>query len=142
MVILPPLLERIWPDQYPGWSFCLVGLRNVPEPENSFDLEDHPMNERAFTNSVFLTKGRNFIQEIACLEEALEFLYDWPEERRGNSYATALRGWQRALEGDYPLWFARDAFASFAKWGKILDDASPPPPWVIDAKTERGDPPT
>jgi hypothetical protein len=110
-----------------------------PEPENSFDLEGHPMNERTFTNPVFLTNGKDFIHEITCLEDALEFLYDWPEERRGTSHATALRACQRALEGDYPLWFARDAFASFAKWGKILGDVATPPSWMINAKADRGD---
>jgi len=97
------------------------------------------MNERTFTNPVVLTNVKDFTQEVSCLEDALEFLYDWPKERRGISHATALRACRCALEGDYPLWFARDAFASFAKWGNILDDVSAPRPWMIDAKHGRGD---
>jgi hypothetical protein len=115
-----------------------VGRGTSPEPENSFDLED-PMNERTFTNPVLLKAGKDFIQKVSCLDGALDFLYDWPEDRRGMSHATALRACQRALEGDYPLWFARDAFAAFAKWGKMLDDVSAPPPWMIDASAGQGD---
>jgi hypothetical protein len=94
------------------------------------------MNERTFTNPVLLKAGT---QKVSCLDGALDFLYDWPEDRRGISHATALRACQRALEGDYPLWFARDAFAAFAKWGKMLDDVSAPLPWMIDTSAGRGD---
>src|SRR4051812_18778936 len=41
----------------------------------SFDLEDL-MNDRMFDSPVFVKSGNSLIQEIACLEDALEFLYE------------------------------------------------------------------
>ena len=41
------------------------------------------MNDRMFQNAVFVKSGNDLVQEIACLEDALEFLYEWPKDRRG-----------------------------------------------------------
>ncbi|RUW66009.1 DUF982 domain-containing protein, partial [Mesorhizobium sp. M1E.F.Ca.ET.063.01.1.1] len=49
------------------------------------------MNDRMFDSPVFVKSGNSLIQEIACIEDALEFLYEWPKNRRGPIYDTALR---------------------------------------------------
>jgi hypothetical protein len=99
-------------------------------------LEDL-MNDRMFANPVFVKQGTGIIQEIACLEDALEFLYEWPKNRRGPIYETALRACQRAFDSDYPRSAARDAFAGFAKSAKILEQVTTPLPWMTP-KTGRG----
>jgi len=38
------------------------------------------MNDRIFDSPVFVKNGNTLIQEIACLEDALEFLYEWPKK--------------------------------------------------------------
>jgi hypothetical protein len=43
------------------------------------------MNDRMFENPVFVRVGNSLIQEMACLEDALEFLYEWPKKRRARS---------------------------------------------------------
>ncbi|WP_319023006.1 DUF982 domain-containing protein [Mesorhizobium sp. B2-8-5] len=58
------------------------------------------------------------IQEIACLEDAVEFLYEWPKHKRGPIYDTALRARQRAFDSDYPLTSAQSAFSGFARSAK------------------------
>jgi hypothetical protein len=95
----------------------------------SFDLEDQ-MNDRMFQNAVFVRSGNNLVQEIACLEDALEFLYEWPKDRRGPIHQTALRACQRAFDSDYPLSAARDAFSGFAKAARILEEVSMTMPWM------------
>lgn len=95
------------------------------------------MNDRIFDSPVFVKNGNTLIQEIACLEDALEFLYEWPKKRRGPIYETALRACQRAFDSDYPLSAARQAFAGFAKSVRILEDISTPMPWVT-AKAGQG----
>jgi hypothetical protein len=95
----------------------------------SFDLED-PMNDRMFDSAVFVKSGNSLIQEIACLEDALEFLYEWPKDRRGPIHQTALRACQRAFDSDYPLSAARDAFRGFAKAARILEEVSMTIPWM------------
>lgn len=95
------------------------------------------MNDRMFTNSVFVKNENSTIQEIACLEDALEFLYEWPMNRRGPIYQTALRACQRAFDSDYPRIAFRDAFASFAKSAKILEDVSTRVPWMPNRNASR-----
>ncbi len=96
------------------------------------------MSVRMFNSPVFVKDGKTVIREVACLEDALEYLYEWPEERRGTIYETALRACQRAFDTDYPLTAARDAFAGFARWARILEEVSAPPPWMIASKSGRG----
>ncbi|WP_044547336.1 DUF982 domain-containing protein [Mesorhizobium japonicum] len=89
------------------------------------------MNDRIFDNPIFVKSGSNLIQEIADLEDALEFLYDWPKERRGAIYQTALRACQRAFDSGYPLSAARQAFCGFAKSAKIHEETTSAMPWVV-----------
>jgi hypothetical protein len=97
------------------------------------------MNIRMFDSPVFVRDGNLLIREIASLEDALEFLYEWPEKRRGSIHETALRACQRAFDSDYPMTSARDAFASFARWAKIHEEVAASPPWMIGGKAGRGD---
>jgi hypothetical protein len=99
-------------------------------------LEDL-MNDRMFDSPVFVKDGNSIIQEIACLEDPLEFLYEWPKNRRGVIYDTALRACHKVIETDYPLSAARQAFAGFAKSAKILEEVSIPLPWMT-GKTGQG----
>jgi hypothetical protein len=96
------------------------------------------MSERTFDDPVFVMNGNRLIQEIACLEDALEFLYEWPKNRRGPIYRTALRARQKVYESDYPLSAARDSFVGFAKSVRILEKISAPLPWMITPRSGRG----
>lgn len=40
------------------------------------------MSVKMFDNPVFVKDGGHVIKEVASLEDALEFLYRWPEETR------------------------------------------------------------
>ncbi|MBT1157225.1 DUF982 domain-containing protein [Aminobacter anthyllidis] len=92
------------------------------------------MSDRMFDSPVFVKSGNSLIEEIACLEDALEFLYEWPKNRRGTIYETALRACQRAFESNYPLGAARQAFCGFAKSANILEEVSIPLPWMTGGK--------
>ncbi|TPM33155.1 DUF982 domain-containing protein [Mesorhizobium sp. B2-3-5] len=96
------------------------------------------MNDRMFESPVFVKGGENIIQEIACLEDALEFMYEWPKNRRGPIYDTALRACQRAFDRDYPLSAARNAFAGFAKSAKIIEEVSAPLAWMTGKASQGG----
>jgi len=96
------------------------------------------MNDRMFDSPVLVKSGNSLIQEIACLDDALEFLYEWPKNRRGPIFQTALRACQRAFDSDYPLNAARDAFCGFAKAAKILEEVSAPLPWMAGAAGRSG----
>ena len=96
------------------------------------------MNDRMFQNAVFVKSGNNLVQEIGCLEDALEFLYEWPKDRRGPIHQTALRACQRAFDSDYPLSAARDAFSGFAKAARILVEVSMTMPWMTGKGRQGG----
>jgi hypothetical protein len=100
-------------------------------------LEDL-MNDRMFDSPVFVKDGNSLIQEVACLEDALAFLYDWPKHRRGPIYRTALRACQSAFEGASATSVARQAFSSFAKSCDILEDVSVPLPWMTGSSRGHG----
>ena len=96
------------------------------------------MNDRMFDSPVFVKSGNSLMQEIACLEDALEFLYEWPKNRRGAIYETALRACQKAFDSDYPLSAARQAFCGFAKSARVYEDVSTVLPWTISGNRSQG----
>lgn len=96
------------------------------------------MDDRIFDSPVFVRGADSLIREIACLEDALEYLYEWPKHRRGPIFQTALRACQRAFDSGYPLTAARDAFRGFAKAANILENASAPPPWMAGSTGRSG----
>lgn len=96
------------------------------------------MNDRMFDSPVFVKSGDGLIQEIACLEDALEFLYEWPQNQRGTIYETALRACRRAFDNSYPLSAARQAFGGFAKSAKIYEDVTEVLPWMVGNRGQGG----
>jgi hypothetical protein len=91
-----------------------------------------------FDKPVFVKQGTGIIQEIACLEDALEFLYEWPRKRRGPIHHTALRACQKVYESDYSLSAAKQAFIGFAKSARILEDVRTPMPWMTTDASHGG----
>ena len=107
------------------------------QTNNSFDLEDL-MNDRMFDSPVYVRDGSALVLEIAGLEDALDFLEEWPKNRRNLIYETALRACRRVYEGDFPLSAAREAFRGFAKAARILEEVDAPLPWMITGKGQGG----
>jgi len=93
------------------------------------------MSERTFEIPVFVRAAEGLVQEIACLEDACDFLREWPKSRRGMIYETAKRACHGAIDGSVPLKAARDAFAGFARSAKILKDGATAMPWMAGART-------
>lgn len=96
------------------------------------------MNDRMFDSPVFVQSANSFIQEIANLDDALEFLYEWPRDRRGAIYDTALRACQRAFDSGYPLSAARQAFCGFAKSARIYEEVTAALPWATSGNRSQG----
>ena len=67
------------------------------------------MNITAFSSPVFVKSGAYLVQEIADLEDAIDFLEEWPEDRRSLIHETALRACYQAHGGFSPMSVARDA---------------------------------
>lgn len=85
---------------------------------------------KTFDSPVFVKSGNHLIEEISCLEDALEFLDDWPKHRRGSIYTTALKACRGVLDHNISLNAARSAFAAFAKSAGILETVDVVMPWA------------
>ncbi|MDX8495149.1 DUF982 domain-containing protein [Mesorhizobium sp. VK22B] len=96
------------------------------------------MNDRMFDSPVFVKRGNSLIEEIACLEDALEFLYEWPKNRRDTIYETALRACQRAFDSGYPLSAAKEAFCGFARSARIHEEVTTALPWMVGNRGQGG----
>lgn len=96
------------------------------------------MNDRLFSRPVFVKDGNFIVREIATLDDAIEFLDDWPESQRNLVHQTAWKACCDAFDGHKPLYVARDAFEGFAKRANILEDPASVMPWISRAKTGGG----
>ncbi|MEQ1954975.1 NADH dehydrogenase ubiquinone Fe-S protein 4 [Mesorhizobium yinganensis] len=114
-------------------SLPIAGAAISQPPEIVRTLEVS-MSARTFDSPVFVRAAEGLIQEIACLDDAFDFLDAWPEHRRGVIYETARRACCRAFDGLIPLKIARDAIAGFARSVNILEDVVTPMPWMAIAK--------
>jgi hypothetical protein len=106
----------------------------IPQPPEIVRTWEVSMSERTFDSPVYVRAAEGLIQEIACLDDAFDFLDEWPEHRRGVIYETARRACCRAYDGLLPLKVARDALAGFARSVNILEDVATPMPWMASAK--------
>jgi hypothetical protein len=96
------------------------------------------MNDKAFGSPVFVKDSNTIVQEIAGLADALDYLDEWPANRRGTIYDTARRACVRAHDGLVPVSVAREAFAGWARSARILEDISAVLPWMAGHKPGRG----
>lgn len=96
------------------------------------------MSDRMFDTPVYVKCGNSLVKEISSVEDALEFLYEWPRDRRGTIFETALRACQRAFDSFYPVPASRQAFCGFARSARILEDVPGVLPWTSPASCDRG----
>ncbi|EHK52363.1 DUF982 domain-containing protein [Allomesorhizobium alhagi] len=96
------------------------------------------MNLTAFSSPVFIKHGSYLVQEIVDLAIAIEFLEEWPEDRRNLIHATALRACYQAHDGRKPMGIARYAFVGFAKRAGILEDSGAVMPWIAASNSGGG----
>jgi hypothetical protein len=79
------------------------------------------MASALFAHPIYL-RNEHYIQELACLEDAFDYLEEWPEERRDLVYETTLRACREAYSGRFPLAAAEETLRRFARKRGILCD--------------------
>src|SRR5687768_12356605 len=75
--------------------------------------------------------------DIQDLEKALQFLRDWPADRRGPVYQAAYNACTAAREGYLTVEEARKAFSGFARITGILQKDEPHPAIVSSPAGKR-----
>ncbi|RUW46296.1 DUF982 domain-containing protein [Mesorhizobium sp. M1A.F.Ca.ET.072.01.1.1] len=96
------------------------------------------MNAEAFSSPIFVKRASYIVQEIASPADAIEFLNEWPEDRRDLTYETALRACCDAYAGHIPVAAASNAFIGFAKRVAILEDPTSAMQWLAACKAGSG----
>lgn len=96
------------------------------------------MNDRLFSRPLFLRTGKQIVQEIATLGDAIDFLSEWPKRERDVIHETALRACIEARDGLKPLSAARNAIRGFARKKGILENPAEAMPWIAAAMTKGG----
>lgn len=96
------------------------------------------MKAKAFSRPLFV-KHEHVTCEIACITDAIAFLTDWPETRRGPIYSVAARACHAARNGQFPVEGARSAVQSFARSANILEqNPMSVEAWMVATKSRRG----
>ncbi|GLS35124.1 hypothetical protein GCM10010869_07120 [Mesorhizobium tianshanense] len=96
------------------------------------------MNPEAFRSPVFVKRATYIVQEIASLADAIDFLNEWPENRRDLIHEAALKACYDAYDGRKPVSAARNAFFGFAKRAAILEDATSAMQWLAACNSGSG----
>jgi hypothetical protein len=101
---------------------------------------EETMNSMMFDGPVFVKEGTFLVREIASLDDAVDFLMEWPEELQDLIHETAVRACHAAHDGRFPMSEARKAFADFAKRANILEESESVMPWMIASQPADGVP--
>lgn len=94
------------------------------------------MISKLFDRPVYLKERKDLVREITAVEDAIDFLEDWPERERDMLHDVTLKTCYMAHDGHKPLSVARDAIRSFGKKKGILVKQPAVQPWMI--KTPAG----
>ncbi|MEL4374723.1 DUF982 domain-containing protein [Brucella cytisi] len=95
------------------------------------------MSDRLFDSPVFVKDGRYLIQEVASIEDAIDFLFELPDETRDIIYEVAWKTCCDAQNGLKPIHAGRDAFEGFARIRNMLEKPETIIPWMPDKSSRR-----
>ena len=72
-----------------------------------------------------LSPPTQIVYEVASVEDAMLFLYEWPVSRRGGDYRTAMNCCSAAIAEQVSIEEARLAFVGFARIsGSLVTDSA------------------
>jgi hypothetical protein len=88
------------------------------------------MDNKRFATPLWVADGPRMIPEIACLEDAIDFLETLRDHFNGTLHDTALKACYRAASDLLAIEHAGRVLESFARMSRPLEDV-PPQPWTI-----------
>ncbi|WP_306424492.1 MULTISPECIES: DUF982 domain-containing protein [Shinella] len=83
-------------------------------------------------------KGRDLIEEITCVGDAIDFLEEWPRNDRDIAHNATIKTCHMAFDGLKPIKAGRDAIRSFGDKKGILMKAPGVQPWTISSRSGGG----
>jgi Protein of unknown function (DUF982). len=94
------------------------------------------MTPNLFNRPVYLKEKKDLVREIVSIEDAIDYLEEWPERERDLVHDVALKTCYMALDGHKPIQSARDAVRAFGKKKGMLVKQPAVQPWMV--KTPAG----
>ena len=89
--------------------------------------------DNTFECPVFVKEGST-IRRIECVMDAIEFLEEWPIQRRGLIHEVTCETCYAAHDGRKPVDTARKAFATLARMAGILETVPQARTWMTGPK--------
>jgi hypothetical protein len=93
------------------------------------------MTDGTFGKPIYLKDGKYLVREIISVDDAIDFLFNWPEDKRDILHEAALSTCIMAHDGLKPPKVARDAMRAFGKKKGILVREPAVQPWMTTPHT-------
>lgn len=96
------------------------------------------MESGTFQQAIFVRDGF-VLRKIECVMDAIEFLEEWPVERRGLLHAAASETCCSAYDGRKSVEAARKTFTTWARRVGVTEDVPAAPAWMTEPKIDGAD---
>ncbi|RUX26449.1 DUF982 domain-containing protein [Mesorhizobium sp. M7A.F.Ca.US.011.01.1.1] len=97
------------------------------------------MESATFKQPIFVRDDSFVIKKIGCVMDAIEFLEEWPVERRGLLHGAACDTCYSAYDGRRSVEAAHKTFATWARRVGVIEDIPVAPPWMTGPKISGAD---
>ena len=97
------------------------------------------MESATFKQPVFVRDEGRVVQKIGCVMDAIEFLEEWPVERRGLLHAAASDACYSAYDGRNSVEAANRNFTTWARRVAVIEDLPAAPQWMTGPKISKVD---
>ncbi|KAA0682684.1 DUF982 domain-containing protein [Neorhizobium sp. P12A] len=94
------------------------------------------MMDTKFEHPLFVKYPR-YIQELASLEDVFDFLDDWPEEKRGDTYHVLSKACRMAAQGVFPIAAIRENVRRFLIKERVLANIEEVPLFIAKRGTDQ-----
>ncbi|RWC97962.1 MAG: DUF982 domain-containing protein [Mesorhizobium sp.] len=92
------------------------------------------MESGTFKQPIFLRDDGFVLRRIDCVMDAIEFLEEWPVERRGLLHAAASETCCSAYDGGKSVEAAHKTFRTWARRVGVIEDVPVAPSWMTGPK--------
>lgn len=96
------------------------------------------MNDKLFDSPVYVKDGSLVVRQIQSIGDALDFLEQWPLDKRSMVFEMTQEALYAAYDARLPMVAAQNAFAGWARSAGILEDVSIAPVWMTGPKFGSG----
>jgi hypothetical protein len=91
------------------------------------------METDTFKQAIFV-RNEGDVRKLDCVMDAIEFLEEWPVQRRGLLHAAASEACYAAYDGRKSVEAAHKTFTTWARRVDVIEDVPAAPSWMTGPK--------